>query len=84
MNENQLGTQFDPIHARNDPAYAAAYGSGPLSSLLASPTSPTNAPADISMYIEYYKKYYESMGYTFPPDFDFHGYLAGMLNNPSS
>ena len=79
-----MGAQFDPYHARNDPAYAAAYGSGPLAALLTSPVSPTAGSTDISMCIEYYKKYYESMGYTFPPDFDFHGYLSGVLKSASS
>jgi len=47
-----------------DPAYAAAYGSGTKTKKF-----------DPIVYAPYYKQYYESMGYTFPEGFDIVGYL---------
>jgi len=65
ISESTLGEQYNAGHAQQDPAYAAAYGSGAVKKNQFDPVT----------YAPYYKQYYENMGYTFPAGFDIVAYL---------
>ncbi|KAJ3362411.1 hypothetical protein HDU91_003421 [Kappamyces sp. JEL0680] len=65
---DDTGLIFDPQHAQVDAAYAAAYGSGAAAR--------SNLAFDPIAYAGYYRSYYESLGYKFPPDFDVVAFVA--------
>lgn len=67
MGDSSMGAQYDAGYAQQDPAYAAAYGNGAV--------SVANEKYDPVTYAPVYRRYYESMGYSFPAGFDVVAYL---------